>query len=101
VVICLLLGSAGQAFASFDFHSVSSDCDALVARRSTASFSQWSPAKLRAGISSRKTGSTLLAPPKTASVLLRSRRFLSIEHHQRDLSNDVSLGFGRSPPSSI
>jgi hypothetical protein len=97
--VCLLLGSAGQAFASFDFHNESPDRDALLARRSTAAFSQWSPAKLRTGVSSRKTGSTLIAPPKTASVLLRSLRFLSIDHHQRYLFDDVSLGFGRSPPS--
>ena len=99
LVVCLLLGSAGQAFASFDSRGTSPDRDLLLTRRSTAAFSQWSPAKLRVGVSSRKTGSTLVAPPKTSSVLLRSRRFLSLEHHQRYLFNDVSLGFGRSPPS--
>ena len=99
LVVCLLLESAGQAFGSFDSHGTSPDRDLLLTRRSTAAFSQWSPAKLRVGVSSRKTGSTLVAPPKTPSVLLRSRRFLSDEDHRRYLFNDVSLGFGRSPPS--
>ena len=100
LVICLLLGSAGQAFSTFDSQqSQSHNPDLSLARRSTASFSQWSPAKLRSAASSRRTGSKLLAPPKTISASLRDFHFVSSAHLQRHLSNDVSLGFGRSPPS--
>jgi hypothetical protein len=100
IVCCLLLGSSAQAFSSFDSKPFASpNPDLSLARRSSASFSQWSPAKLRSAASSRKTGSKLLAPRGTESVSLRSLHFLSTAHPFRNLANDASLGFGRSPPS--
>jgi hypothetical protein len=101
LVFCLLLGSAGQAFSSSDLRrSTSSDSNLLLARHSTAAMSQWSPAKLRSAASSRKTDSELVAPRRTSSTSFRGLHFLSVAYREHYISNDVSLGFGRSPPCS-
>lgn len=102
LVCCLLLGSAGQAFSSFDSQrDKSPDREIFLARRSTINLSQWSTGKLRASESARKNGYKLAAPKNTASVALLALQFISFAHPTRYFLADVSTGFGRSPPSLL
>ena len=99
LVVCLLLGSAGQAFSSFDSQrDKSADREIFLARRSTINLSQWSTGRLRAGEYARKNGYKLVVPKNTALVALLASSFHPFSHSTHYFLAYVSTGFGRSPP---
>jgi hypothetical protein len=99
LVLCLLCGAAEPQYSSFrDQSELSPQRDSVVAPRPVTAVSLGCPAKLKSGISFRKSRAKAVAPDKSAAATLQPFSVLSVTCHVRHLSHDVALGFGRSPP---
>jgi hypothetical protein len=101
LVFGMLGGAAEPLCQSFqDQFAVSPQRD-LVAPRPFTSVSLGGPTKLKSGISFRKNGPQALAPNAAIGTALQSSGFLFLSCNVRCLAADVTLGFGRSPPSLL
>jgi len=100
LVFWLLCGTAEPLDATFQNQSgVSPQCDGVVAPSPVTALSLSRPAKLKAGTSSRKNRTQALAPDKSVGTGLQSSGFLPVTCNGRSFAADVTVGFGRSPPS--
>lgn len=99
LVFGLLCGVVEPLYQNFQDQSAVSPQRDLVAPRAFATVSLGGPTKLTSGISFRKNGTHALASGESVRAALQISSFLSLSCHVRCLAADVTLGFGRSPPS--
>lgn len=100
LVFGMLCGVVEPLYQNFQDQFAASRQRDVVAPSPVTTVSLGGPTELNSGISFRKGRAQALAPDQSVVTALQSSIFLPVTCNMRYLAPNLTLGFGRSPPSS-